>query len=74
MVPMHKTRVIVTISNPAYDELMRMAAKARRSSTAGNRAVSRVIERLILEEAARMAAGGGEPEGPRCSRTLDMAP
>ena len=74
MVPLHKTRVIVTISNPAYDELMRMAANARRSSTAGNRAVSRVIERLILEEAARMDAGGGEPEGPRCSRTLDMAP
>ena len=73
MVPTNKTRVIVTISNGAYDELMRMAADARRSSTAGNRAVSRVIERLILEEAARMAAGGRAPEGARCSRTLDMA-
>jgi len=73
MVPLHKTRVIVTISNPAYDELMRMAADARQASTAGNRAVSRLIERLIMEEAARMAAGGGGAGRPRCSRTLDMA-
>ena len=73
MVPTNKTRVIVTISNGAYDELMGMAADARRSSTVGNRATSRVIERLILEEAARIAAGAGAPEGARCSQTLDMA-